>query len=75
MKQNDVFRDELLAESDNLRGVAGLAERGRSFYQAALKVKKWTSPFSFIRRSNGLTSKVLGSCVLGLKFLRQLRKS
>jgi hypothetical protein len=44
IKQNEMLRRDLQAESENLRGAVEWMERGYIFYKAAARVAKWAAP-------------------------------
>jgi hypothetical protein len=74
IKQNDLYRRDLLDEADNLRDAAGLIERGHSFYQATVKIRSWTSPFSALRNKKSSSLGFLWKgCAAGLKFWQSRR--
>lgn len=75
LQQNDSYRNNLRAESDNLREVCQLMERGHAFYRTATRLKAWMAPFSAfgIFRKKTLISGVMNRCLTGLKIWRRFR--
>ena len=72
IKQNDLYRRDLMAEEDHLRDGAEWIERGRGYYQLASKLSLIASPFRLFRpgrKQQGSFSKIWN----GMKFLKKLR--
>ncbi len=73
IKQNDLYRRDLMAEEHNLRDGAELVERGHSFYRLATKLTGGLSIFSPKRKKESTVSKVWNGCTKGLNILRNLQ--
>ena len=70
IKQNDLYRRDLMAEEDHLRDGVELIERGRGFYQAANRFKLLVSPLLLFRSRKGEQRSKLWS---GIRFIQNFR--
>jgi hypothetical protein len=75
IKQSEMYRRDLRADVGDLREVSAWMERGYAFYQAARRIRKWTSPFVALhsKKKQSSTMKVLAGCAAGFKIWRKLR--
>lgn len=75
IKQNDLYRRDLLAEADNLREAADLIDRGHGFYKAATRLGG-SSLFSLFRSKEKSTAvaKVWEGCVAGFSKILHLKR-
>lgn len=75
IEQNDLHRQSLAAESDNLRQVANLVEKGHGFYQATRRLRTWVSPLLIIRsRKKSVMQKIVSGSKWGLKLFQKWRE-
>ncbi len=76
IKQNDLHRENLQAELENLRGAADWMERGFAFYRSASRLKSWIKPpeSSRSRSSKNPLGKLVRGCVLGFRLWKNITR-
>lgn len=75
IKQNELYRRDLQAESENLRAAVEWIEQGYVFYKAAGRLRNWSAPFLSPRgQKRTPLAKILQGCAFGFRLWRNFGK-